>query len=98
MMQYKGTSYQDISPGSRGDSTLIFFGKLLNANADAVSEVNCRIFHWACTCLRGELGIALLSLFLRKNSEVIETISDGKLPIHYAAVVSSLDMVNHLLK
>jgi ankyrin repeat protein len=98
MRQYKGSSYQDISPGSRGESTLILVGKLLDANPDVATYRNGHIFHWACISLRGELGIAVLSLFLSKNSEGIKSIGDGWLPIHSAAFNSSLDMIKFLLK
>jgi hypothetical protein len=74
MRQYKGSSYHDISPGSRGDSTLTLLGKLIDANMDVVNYKDCSIFHWACMCLRGELSIAVLSLFLRKNKEGIKSI------------------------
>jgi hypothetical protein len=104
MQQYMGSSYQDISPGSRGESTLILVGKLLDANPEVANHQNSiltlsGIFHCACECLRGELGIAVLSLFLSKNSEGIKSVSDtGGLPIHYAAWVSSLDVIKFLLK
>jgi ankyrin repeat protein len=98
MQQYKGSSYQDTSPGSRGDSTLILLGKLLDANPDVATYRDGIIFHLACIYLQGELGIAVLSLFLRKNSEGVKSISDGFLPIHYAASNSSLDVIKFLLK
>jgi hypothetical protein len=40
MRQYKGSSYEDIAPGSRGDSTLILVEKLLDANADVATYRN----------------------------------------------------------
>jgi ankyrin repeat protein len=98
MRQYKGSLYKDISPGSRGDSTLILLGKLLDANIDVANYGDCNIFHWACGCLRGELCIAVLSLFLSKNSEGIKSITHGCLPIHHAAAYSSLDVIKFLLK
>jgi ankyrin repeat protein len=98
MQQYKGSSYQDSSPGSRGDSTLILVGKLLDANPDVATYRNSGIFHSACSCLRGELGIDMLSLFLTKNSEGIKSINFVFLPIHSAAANSSLDMIKFLLK
>jgi hypothetical protein len=97
MQQYNGST--DISPGSRGDSTFILLGKLIDANADVVNHLNCSIFNWACIYLRGELGIAVLSLFLRKNNEGIKSLDDrGYLPIHYAVENSSLDVIKFLLK
>jgi ankyrin repeat protein len=45
------------------------------------------------------LGIAVLSLFHRKNNEGIRSHDDqGYLPIHYAALNSSLDVIKFLLK
>jgi ankyrin repeat protein len=98
MQQYKESSYQDILPRSRGDNTLILLGKLIDANADVANHDNCTIFHWACSCLREELGIAVLFLFLSKNNEGIKSVSDGWLPIHFAADGSSLDVMKFLLK
>jgi ankyrin repeat protein len=96
--QYRGSSYQDISPGSRGDSTLILLEKLLDVKADVANHEDSDIFHCACVYLRGELGIAVLSLFLSKNSKGTKSIDYGYLPIHYAVVYSSLDMIKFLLK
>jgi ankyrin repeat protein len=99
MRQYKGSSYEDISPGSRGESTLILLGKLIDANIDVANYDDCSIFHEACTYLRGELGIAVLSLFHRKNNEGTKSLDDlGYLPIHYAAENSSLGVIKFLLK
>jgi ankyrin repeat protein len=98
VLQYKGSSYQDISPGSRGDNTLILLEKLLDANADVAKNGDCFIFEWARSCLRGELDIAVLSLFLSENSEGIKSLDNGRLPIYYAAENSSLDVIKFLLK
>jgi hypothetical protein len=95
--QYKGSSYQDISSGSRGDRTVILLGKLLDANADVANYDNSYIFPGACISFRGELGIAALTLFLRKNSEGIKSVEQEYLPIHYAALHSSLDVIKFLL-
>jgi hypothetical protein len=46
---------------------------------------NSELFHQACLSLRGELGIAVLSLFLPLDSAVIKAVIDGNLPICYAA-------------
>jgi ankyrin repeat protein len=99
MQQDKGFSYQDISPGSRGDSTLTLLGKLVDGNVNVANYEDCSIFHRACIYLRGELGIAVLSLFPRKNKEGIKSFDEyGYLPIHYAALYSSLDEIKFLLK
>jgi ankyrin repeat protein len=95
--QYKGSLYQDISPGCRGERTVILLGKLLDANADVAKYSNSNISFTACACLRGELSIAVLTLFLRKNREGIKCINTGLLPIHYAALHSSLDVLKFLL-
>jgi ankyrin repeat protein len=98
MRQYRNSLYQDISPGSRGDRTVILLGELLDANADVAKYSNSNIFHCACNSLRGELGIAVLTLFLSKNSEGIKSVEKGWLPIHDAAANSSLDMIKFLLR
>jgi hypothetical protein len=98
MLQYKGSSYQDISPGSRGDSTLILLGRLLDTNADVANYLDCSIFRRAGYCLRGELNIAVLSPYLRKNSDGTKSVFNGRLPIHSAAANSSLDVIKFLLK
>jgi hypothetical protein len=45
MLQYKSSSYQDISPGSRGDSPLILLEKLIDANPNVAKYANYSIFH-----------------------------------------------------
>jgi hypothetical protein len=65
--QYKNSPlYQDTLAGSRGDRTLILLRKLLDANEDVSNYGN--IFYVGCNHLSGELGVAVLSLFLSKNS------------------------------
>jgi hypothetical protein len=48
MLQYRNSLYQDISPGSRGDRSVILLGKLLDANADVAKYSDSNIFHAAC--------------------------------------------------
>jgi ankyrin repeat protein len=98
ILQYKGSPNQETSPGSRGNKSLILIGKLLDANADVTKYSSSRIFHLACYCLRGELGIAVLNLFLSKNSEGIKSFRMGSLPLHVAAMSLSLDVIQFLLK
>jgi hypothetical protein len=76
---------------------VILLGKLLDANADVAKHDNSLMFHAACYNLRGELGIAVLTLFLRKNSEGIKCVYKGWLPIH-AGANSSLDMIKFLIR
>jgi ankyrin repeat protein len=47
---------------------------------------------------RGELGIAVLTLFHSKNSEGIRAYHKGRLPVHIAASHSSLDMLKFLVR
>jgi ankyrin repeat protein len=98
MLQYKGSSYQDTSPGSRGDRTVILLGKLLDANADVAKYSNSNVFHAACYSLRGELGIAVLTLLHSKNKEGVKCVNHGCLPVHYAVMNSSLNVIKFLLK
>jgi hypothetical protein len=99
LLQWKDSSNQNILPGSRGERTVILLGKLLDANVDVINHIDSFIFHMACTCLRGELGIAVISLFLSKNSGGLKsTFMDGYLPIHRAVVHSSADVFKFLVK
>jgi hypothetical protein len=88
---------QEISPGSRGNSTYILLENLINANLNVTKYANCSIFHWAGYYLRGKLGIALLSLFFRKNSEGIKSVINGRLSIYIAAPNSPLVVIKFLL-
>jgi hypothetical protein len=98
MRKFELSPYQDVSPGSRGYRTLIVLEKLLDANADAINVLNSFIYHVACFSLMGKLCIAVLSLFIGRNSNGIKCISSlGCLPIHHAAVYSSLDVVMFLV-
>jgi hypothetical protein len=89
---------QDISPGSRGHDTLALFEELLYANIDVAKRADSIIFLLVCRYLRGGLCIAVLSLFLTKNSDGIKCVCAGQLPIHVAAAYSSLDVLKYLLK
>jgi uncharacterized cysteine cluster protein YcgN (CxxCxxCC family) len=89
-------SDNDIRPGSIGGRILISLGILLKANPDAVRYRESSIFHKASRCLRGELGVAVLSLFHSKDSSGIKSFWQGSLPIHYAASRSSLDVLKFL--
>jgi ankyrin repeat protein len=98
MRQNRDSPNQEISPGSRGSRNLIFLTKLLDANVKVAKYGNSRIFHAACCFLRGELCIAVLTLFLRKSSKGIKSRYKGALPVHFAALSSSLDIIKFLLK
>jgi hypothetical protein len=76
---------------------VILLGELLDANADVAKYCDSNMFHVACDFLRGELGIAVLTLFHIKNSEGIKSVGNGWLPIHYAALHSSSDVLKFLL-
>jgi hypothetical protein len=90
--------FNAIHPGSRGAKSLILLGTLLDANLAVAEESNLYIFHEACTYLRGELGISVLSLFLSKNRTGVEAVKDGELPIHCAARHSCFEMFKFLHK
>jgi ankyrin repeat protein len=97
MLQYKKSPFQGISPGSRGHRSLILLGKLLDANANVANHSG--IFRMVCGgSFRGELGIAVLTLFHSKNSEGIRAYHKGRLPVHIAASHSSLDMLKFLVR
>jgi hypothetical protein len=86
----------DIRPKSIGGRILIVLGILLKANPDVVRYKESSIFHTASRCLRGELGVAVLSLFHSKDSNGIKSFWQGSLPIHSAANRSSLDVLKFL--
>jgi hypothetical protein len=90
---YKNSKFEDhnINPGSRGERTMILLGMLLDANVDVTKD---DIFHCASTVLRGELGVAVLSLFHTKDSIGVKRFQGGSgtLPIHYAAADSSVEV------
>jgi hypothetical protein len=95
---YKDCLHQDTSPGSKGAKSLILLGTLLDANP-AVAEYNdSSIFHQACTYLRRELGISVLSKLLSKNGTGVKVVNEGDLPIHCAAHSSCLEVVKFLHK
>jgi hypothetical protein len=88
----------DIRPGSISGRILILLGILLKANPDVVRYKESSIFHKASCYLRGELGVAVLSLFHSEDSNGIKSFWQGSLPIHYAANRSSLDVLKFLHK
>jgi hypothetical protein len=47
--------------------------------------------------LRGELGIAALTLLHSKNKGAIKSVDQEYLPVHFAALYSSLDVIKFLL-
>jgi ankyrin repeat protein len=98
LISYQDCLYQNTSPGSRGAKSLILLGTLFDANPAVANYEDSRIFHQACTYLRGELGISILSLFLTKNSTGVKVDSYGRLPIHSAAFHSCLEVVKFLHK
>jgi hypothetical protein len=95
---YEECLHQDISPGSRGEKGLTLLGKLLDANPNVSKHDDSDIFHEACNNLRGELGIAVLSLFHTKDSTGVRTVRDRCLPIDYAASSSCVEVLKFLHK
>jgi ankyrin repeat protein len=87
-----------IFPGSRGERMVTLLSILLEANLDALKHRDSWVFHHACEHLRGELGVVVLSSFLAKNSTGVRVDHSGYLPIHYAAMYSSLDVMKLLQK
>jgi hypothetical protein len=98
MRSHKECTSHDISPGLNGLKILTFITWLLQANRAVKKYNNSRIFHSACIHLRGELGISILSLMLRKDSTALKAINEENLPIHNAAIFSCLDVVKFLLE
>jgi hypothetical protein len=91
------TRFTDISPGSGGEKMYDLIQVLLNASPEAAYYNNSNIFHEACCNLRGQLGIAVVTFFLTKNSDGLRSLStDGNLPVHYAASCSTVDMLAFL--
>jgi hypothetical protein len=64
---YEDCLYQDISHGYRGAKSLILLGTLFDVNTVVAEYDGFRIFHQACSYLRVELRISVLSLLLSKN-------------------------------
>lgn len=98
---YKESELGDhnISPGSRGERTVNLLQILLNANIEVIKYSDAWIFFTAASHLRGELGVAVLSLLIRMDSNGVKTIdSHGEeLPIHRAASKSCVNVVKLLL-
>jgi hypothetical protein len=68
MESYHSCINNEISPGSRGETTLILFEKLLRANPSAITYKELSLFHLACIHMKGEIGVAVLSLFHSKDN------------------------------
>jgi ankyrin repeat protein len=97
--KYDNSLHQDISPGSRGEKILTLIQNLLNANPTVMKYNGTRnIFHEACSKLKGQLGIAVLSLLLTHDSTAVKSVGNGYLPIHLAALNSCLDVLKFLHK
>jgi hypothetical protein len=85
---------------------LAFIGSLLEANLGLMNDVTDdgdNILHLVCRYLEGELGVAVLSLLITKNSDEFGVCLRspnliGRLPIHHAAQMSTLNVVELLLK
>jgi hypothetical protein len=93
---YRDSESKDhqIYPGSRGERTVILLEILLNLN---VVEHFDTIFRSACTYLKGELGIAVLSLLLTKDITLVKNVGENDdMPIHIAAHKSSLNVMKFL--
>jgi ankyrin repeat protein len=83
--------------GHRGDEMVVLLTMLLNAKLDVTKYKDSNIFHRASLYLRGESGVAVLSLFLTKNNNGLKVVdSIGLLPIQYAATYSSIDVLKLL--
>jgi hypothetical protein len=97
---YDEREYKDhfINPGSPAERIVILLRILVNSNLDVMKMNNWSIFHLACSDLRGELGVAVLSLFIAKDSTGVKAFRNGYLPIHTAAIYSSLDVLKLLQK
>jgi hypothetical protein len=96
---YINTESKDhrILPGSLGERTMTLLRFLLEANLDVMKHQSQWVFRPACRYLRGELGVAVLSLFITKNSSGLKFAhSNGCLPIHYVAMHSSVDVLKLL--
>lgn len=97
---YRNSRSEDyiMHPGSRGEATVICLEILLNMTADSfVNYDSYKIFKAACSNLRGELGVAVLSLLLRRDGSLIERVdSHGWMAIHHVAFSSSLDILRFL--
>jgi ankyrin repeat protein len=95
---HHGSVDNGISPGSRGETTLILFERLLKANPDVIKYKESSIFHLASINMKGKIGAAVLSLFHSKDNTGIKSvkIEDGCLPIHEAAGNSSVEVLRFL--
>jgi hypothetical protein len=96
---YERSAVEDISI-SRGRGALMILANLLNANPDVIKYGAIDVFQCTCVNLRGDLGVAVLSLVLSKDIlrvKVVTTLSK-LLPIHWASQNSSLNILKLLHK
>jgi hypothetical protein len=98
LLSNKSFPSQSLLPVSEVNRLLNLFEVLLSANPEEAKYDNSLIFHRACFYLRGELGIAVVTLFLTKNSEGLRSFFSRYIPIHLAALNSSLDVLKFLYK
>jgi ankyrin repeat protein len=101
LTSYRNSRSEDyiMYPGSRGEATVIRLEILLNMNVDFFvnDEDSYKIFITASIKLSGELGVAVLSLLLRRDGSVIKHVSSyGWMAIHHAAFSSSIDVLRFL--
>jgi ankyrin repeat protein len=88
---------QLIYLSSRCERTMDLLRFLLNANSDVTNYEDSHIFNTASIYLEGEIGVAVLSLLISKNSTGVKVVGyDGYLPIHHAVEYSSLDVLKLL--
>jgi hypothetical protein len=74
-----GVYYKDglndlIYPRSRDERAMILLNTLIDANIDVMKYEGSTIFHRACEYLRGGFGVAVLSLFLAKDTTCIKSL------------------------
>jgi hypothetical protein len=80
--------------------SLILLRTLLDSNPAVIQYDEFYVIHTACTYLRGELGVSVLSLFLTKDSTGVKKAirDDGSPLIHLAANFSCLKVMKFLHK
>jgi hypothetical protein len=96
LASYQNCLHRDISPGSRGERSLFLLGTLLESNLAVVEYDRSRIFQEACSHLRGELGISVVSLFLTKKSTGVKAPLEGSMSIFFAPRHSCLVLMKYL--
>jgi hypothetical protein len=88
ILEFDQFRHQDVAPGSRGERSLILLRNLMEANLSIMEYDDSQIFEAACSCLRGALGVSVLSLFFSKNKATLKIIANDCLPIYTAAAKS----------